>query len=74
MKQNISIWQVDRQIYLKMRMLSIGKGLSMANLLEKMVSTYYESDKTLPPSKDKLKKVKRFVRKIKTREVKNGLG
>lgn len=70
MKKNMAIWQVDRQIYLKMRMLAIGKGLSMAKLLEKMVSEYYESDKTLPPAKDKLRKVKRFVKKLKTEEVK----
>jgi len=69
MKQNVTIWQVDREVYLKMRMLAIGEGLNMAKLLEKMVNEHYESDKTLPPAKDKLRKVKRFVRKIKTREV-----
>lgn len=61
--RNLYVRNVDDLIYQKIRLLSIGLGMKMPVLLAKMVEDWYE--KSDIPEKDKLRKMKRFVKKLK---------
>jgi len=64
MTKKLYISGVDEQTYIRMRMLSIGKGLTMPKLLKELVDNAYQTDKTVP-DKSRLRKMKRFVKRLK---------
>ncbi len=64
MTKTLYIYNVDEQTYVKMRMLCLGKGLTMPKLLEELVDNAYQTDKTIP-DKSRLRKMKRFVKRLK---------
>ena len=63
MKKTVAICSVLDDIHLKMKLLCIGRNVSMAELLKEMVEKEWESDKTIV---DKLQKRKlgRIIRKF----------
>ncbi|MFH1031630.1 MAG: hypothetical protein V1767_03575 [Chloroflexota bacterium] len=61
--KNITIRGCDDMTHLKMRMLSVGLGKTMPQLLRQMVEDLYNS--TDVPDKSRLRKMKRFIKKIK---------
>lgn len=64
MTKKLEIYNVDEQTHIKMRLLSIGKGLTMAQLLRELVDNAYQTDQTIP-GKSKITKMKRFVKRLK---------
>ncbi|MBA7472058.1 hypothetical protein ES707_07378 [subsurface metagenome] len=64
MVRNLVIRGTDEETYVRMRMLCIGKGLTMPQLLKELVDNAYQTDKTIP-SKTKITKMKRFVKRLK---------
>ena len=65
--RNITLWMVDDETYLKFRLICLGTGLSSAQLLKKMVDYWYQAEEKVP-DKDKLRKMKRLVKKFKLKE------
>lgn len=66
MSRNMSVREVDDRVYLKFRLLCLGNGLNMANMLKRMVDYWYENEKTIP-GKSEQQKMKRFIKKINIR-------
>lgn len=64
MTKKLYISGVDEQTYIRMRLLSIGKGLTMPQLLRELVDNAYQTDETIP-GKAKITKMKRFVKRLK---------
>lgn len=66
MSRNMSIREVDDQVYLKFRLLCLGNGLNMAGMLKKMVDYQYENEKNIP-GKSQQRRMKKFVKKLALR-------
>ena len=62
--RSVLIHNVTDQTYLRMKLLCLGHGLTMAKTLQKMVDDWYEKEKNIP-DKGKLRIMKRFVKKYK---------
>ena len=60
--RNISVWKADDEVYLKFRLLCLGRRLSSAELLKKLVTEAYEADQTMPGKKEK-RLMKRLVKR-----------
>jgi hypothetical protein len=58
----MTISNVKDEIHLKMRLLSIGRGISMAELVSQLVNDAWSSDKTVPDRK-KVRWMKRLIKK-----------
>ncbi len=64
MTKTLYIYNVDEETHIRMRLLSIGKGLTMPQLLKELVDNAYQTDKTIP-GKSKISKMRRFVKRLK---------
>lgn len=64
MTKTLYIYNVDEQTHVKMRLLSIGKGLTMPQLLKQLVDNAYQTDETIP-GKSQISKMRRFAKRLK---------
>jgi hypothetical protein len=62
MSRNLNIWKVPDEICLKMRLLCVGQGISMAKLLTNLVEKAWIEDKTVV-GKLQERKMKRVIKK-----------
>jgi len=63
MKQNMNIWGVPDQTRLKMKLLCVGRHLSMAELLTEIVEKEWSDDKTIVDKLEK-RKLGRIIKKF----------
>jgi len=62
MSKNLNIWRVPDEICLKMRLLCVGKGISMSMLLTELVDREWNEDKTVP-HKLRVRRMKKIIKR-----------
>ena len=62
--RNVLFRGVNEETYLRVRLLCLGHGLNMPQMLEKMTNDWYENSKH-KPDMEQIRKIKRWVKKYK---------